>query len=130
VIVVLLESSTFSTEELLSSVSVTIRFLVTSLTKALLPRLSSLAELPALGRVLVVPFKNDGGHCVLGVLQLCRHFWYPSPDLCLNTILSLSSTDNYFDLMAWFLQQLWTLCGEVCAFPNNVQSIEFTTAGL
>jgi hypothetical protein len=33
----------------------TIRFLVTSLTKALLPRFHSLARQPALGRVLVVP---------------------------------------------------------------------------
>jgi hypothetical protein len=32
-------------------------------------------------------------------------FWYPSPDLCLGTILSRSSTNNSFDLMAWFL--LW-----------------------
>jgi hypothetical protein len=32
-------------------------------------------------------------------------FSFPSPDLCLNTILSWSSTDNSFDLMAWFL--LW-----------------------
>jgi hypothetical protein len=30
-------------------------------------------------------------------------FWYPSPDLCLDTILSRSSTDNSLDLMAWFL---------------------------
>ena len=33
----------------------TIEFMVTSLTKALLPQLLSLAEQPALGRVLVVP---------------------------------------------------------------------------
>jgi hypothetical protein len=31
--------------------------------------------------------------------------WYPSPDLCLNTILSRSSMDNSFGLMTWFL--LW-----------------------
>ena len=37
------------------ALSVTIGFLVTSLTKALLTRLLSLARLPALGRVLVVP---------------------------------------------------------------------------
>ena len=37
------------------TVRVTIRLLVTSLTKALLPRLLSLARRPALGRVLVVP---------------------------------------------------------------------------
>jgi hypothetical protein len=53
--VVLLEGSPISTEELWNSVRVTIRFLVTSLTKALLPRLLSLAGKPALGRVLVVP---------------------------------------------------------------------------
>ena len=40
--VVLLEGSPISTEELWSSVRVTIRFLVTFLTKALLPRLLSL----------------------------------------------------------------------------------------
>ena len=53
--VVLLEGSPISTEELWSSVRVTIGFLVTSLTKALIPRLLSLARRPALGRVLVVP---------------------------------------------------------------------------
>uniref|UniRef100_A0A674DSH4 Rhotekin a n=1 Tax=Salmo trutta TaxID=8032 RepID=A0A674DSH4_SALTR len=50
--VVLLEGSPISTEELRSSVRVIIGFLVTSLTKALLPRLLSLAGRPALGRVL------------------------------------------------------------------------------
>ena len=53
--VVLLEGSLISREELYSSVRVTIRFLVTSLTKALLLRLLILARRPALGRVLVVP---------------------------------------------------------------------------
>ena len=53
--VVLLEGSPISTEELWRSVSVTIGFLVTSLTKTLLPRLLGLAGRPALGRVLVVP---------------------------------------------------------------------------
>ena len=32
-------------------------------------------------------------------------FWYPSPDVCLDTILSQSSMGISFDLMAWFL--LW-----------------------
>jgi hypothetical protein len=53
--VVPLEGSPISTEELWSSVRVTIRFLVTYLTKVLLPRLLSLAGRPALGGVLVVP---------------------------------------------------------------------------
>ena len=60
-------------------------------------------------------------------------FRYPSPDLCLDTILSRSSTDNSFNLVAWVL--LCTVnCGtfytQVCAFPNHVQSIEFRTGGL
>ena len=53
--VVLLEGSPISTEEHWSSVRVTIGFLVTSLIKANVPRLLSLAGWPALGRVLVVP---------------------------------------------------------------------------
>ena len=52
--VVLLEGSPISTEELWSSARVTVGFLGTFLTKALLPQLLSLARRPALGRVLVV----------------------------------------------------------------------------
>ena len=51
----------------------------------------------SLGGFKLLPFKNDGDHCVLGDLG------YPSPDLCLDTIMSWSSTDNSFDLMARFL---------------------------
>jgi hypothetical protein len=39
----------------------------------------------------------------LGTFNAAEMFWYPSPDLCLDTILSRSSTDTSFDLMAWFL---------------------------
>ena len=56
--VVLLEGSPISREELCSSVRVTIRFLVTSLTKPLLPKLLSLAGQSALRRVLVVQNLN------------------------------------------------------------------------
>ena len=52
--VILLECSLISSEELWSSVSVAIGFLVTSLTKALLPGLLTLARWSALGSVLVV----------------------------------------------------------------------------
>ena len=87
--VAFMEGTLISTEELCRSVRVTIGFLVTSLTKALLPRLLSLARRPAvrksLGGSKLLPFKNDGGHCVLADLQSFR---YPSPDLCLDTILS------------------------------------------
>ena len=105
--VILLEGSPIATEELWSSVRVTIGFLVTSLTKALLPQLLSLAGGPALGRVLVV---INFFHLImmeytvfLGTFNAADMFWYPSPGLCPDTILYLISTDNSFDLMAWFL---------------------------
>jgi hypothetical protein len=78
--VVLLKGSPIYTEELWSSVRVTIGFLVTSPTKAptkaLLPRLLSLGfqtTLGCLGGSELLPVKN-GGHCVL----------VSFPDLCLH----------------------------------------------
>jgi hypothetical protein len=63
--IVLLEDSLISNEELWSSVRVIIGFLATSLTKALLPQLLSLAGWTALGKSLggskLLPLKNNGG---------------------------------------------------------------------
>ena len=105
--VVLLEGFPISTEELWSFVRVPIGFLVTSLTKILLPRLLSLAGRPAQGRVLVVPnfihLRMMEAAVLLGTFSAADNFWYLSTDLCLDTILSRSSVDNSFDLMAWFL---------------------------
>ena len=39
----------------------------------------------------------------LGTFNAAETFSYTSSDLYLDTILSQSSTDNSFDLMAWFL---------------------------
>ena len=39
----------------------------------------------------------------LGTFNGSEMFWYLHPDLCFDTILSRSSTDNSFELMAWFL---------------------------
>ena len=83
-------------------------FLVTSLTTALLPRLLSLAGWPALGRVLVPCFfhlRMMEATVFLGTLNSELFFWYPSPDLCRDIILSWSAMDSSFDLMAWFY--LW-----------------------
>ena len=78
--VVLLEGSPIFTEELWSSVRVTIRFLVTSLTEALLPRFLRVASSRmTLGRSKLLPFNNDGGHCVVGYLQCRRHLLVPFP---------------------------------------------------
>ena len=106
---VLLEASPISTQDLWSSARLTIMFLVTSFNKALLPRLLSLARRPALGRVLVVQNVFHLGIIkaivLLGTFNAADIFLYPSPDLCLDTILSLSSAGCSFDVMAWFL--LW-----------------------
>ena len=92
-------------------------FLVTSLTKALLPQLLSLARWPALGSVLVVPnffhLRIMEATVFLGTFHAAEMFWYTSPDLCLDTIMSQCSTDNSVDTMAWFCCdmhcQLWHL---------------------
>ena len=53
--VVLLEGSTISTEELWSSVRVTIGFLVTSLTKALFPLITQFGRAASSRKSLVAP---------------------------------------------------------------------------
>jgi hypothetical protein len=104
---VFLEGSSISTDELWSYVRVNIAFLVTSLTKAILDRFLSLAGRTALGRVLVVPYffhlRIMEDTVFLATFNDVEMFFYPSPGLCLDTILSQYSTDNSFHLMAWFL---------------------------
>ena len=39
----------------------------------------------------------------LGTFYAAEMFWYPSPVLCLDTILSRSSMDSSFYLVAWYL---------------------------
>ena len=46
---------------------------------------------------------------VLGTFNATEIFWYPSPDLCLDTILSWCTTDDSFDLLADTHCQLWDL---------------------
>jgi len=108
--VVLLEGSPLSTEKRWSSVRVTIGFLVTSLTEALLPRSLSLAGRPALGRVLVVPnffhLRMMEATVLIGTFNAAEIFLYPSPDLCLDTILSRRSTDDSLDFIAWFCSDM------------------------
>ncbi len=82
-----------------------IRFLVTSLTKALLHQLLSLARRPAKSpgcfKLLPLRVTETTSFCEPSMLQ--KFFLYPSPDLCLDTILSRRSTDNSLDFMAWFM---------------------------
>ena len=101
--VVILEGSPISTEDLCISVSVTIgllvTLLVTSLTKILLPRWLSLA-----GRLggSKLYFRMMEATVFLGTFNAAEMFWYPFPDLCFDTILYQSSTDNSFDFLDWF----------------------------
>ena len=83
----------------------------------------------------LLPFKNDGGHCVLGDLQCCRNVLVPFPR-------SLPRHNPVSELYRQFLRpyslifaltftvNCGTLYRQVCAFPNHVQSIDFTTGGL
>ena len=57
----------------------------------------------SLGGSKLLPFKNDGATLFLGTFNAAEMFWCPSQDLCLDTILSRSSMDNPFNLMAWVL---------------------------
>ena len=131
--VVLLKGSPISTEELRSSVKVTINPMVTSLTKALLPRLLSLAGQSALGRVLMVPnfLRMIEVSVFLGTFKWCRNVLVPFP----------RSVPRHNPFSELYRQFLWpqglvfaltctvncgTLYRPVCAFPNHVQSIEFT----
>ena len=79
--VVLLEGSPISSEELWSSVRVTIGFLVTSLTKTLLPLIAqfgwAVSSMKSLSGSKLLPSKNDGGRCVLEDLQRCRNILVP-----------------------------------------------------
>ena len=74
----------------------TIRFLVISLTKALLPRLLRLASSwRSLDESKLLPFRIYEATVFLETFNAADIFWYPFPDLCLNTVLSRSSTDKY-----------------------------------
>ena len=89
----------------------------------------------SLGGSKHLPFKNDGGHCVLGDLQCCRIVLVPFP----------RSVPRHNPVLALYRQFLrphglvfaltctvncGTLYRQVCVFPNHVQSTEFNTGGL
>ena len=96
------------------ALSVSIGFLVTSLSKALFLRLLSLARWPALGGSKLLPFNNDGGHCVLGDLQCCRIFVSTFPQICASTqsclrALQTISSTSWLGFCSDMHCQLWDL---------------------
>lgn len=76
---------------------VIIEFLITSLPETLFSPLLRLVGQSSLGKVLVLP--NLLHFCGLGSLQGSRSY-FSCPGLCLHTIVSLSSGDGPFDLVA------------------------------
>ena len=88
-----------------------------------------------LGGSKLLPFKNDGGHCVLGDLQCCINVFVPFPRF-------VPRHNPVSELYGQFVQphglgfaltctvNCGTLYRQGCAFPNHVQSIELTTGGL
>ena len=127
---VLQEGSPISTEELWSSVRVTIRLLVTSLNKALLPRLLSLAGGPALGRVLVAPnflhLRMMDATVFLRTLNAADIFLVPFPRFAPRHNPGSELSGQFFQLHGLVFALTCTVnCGilhrQVCAFPNHVQ---------
>ena len=86
-------------------------------------RLLSMAWRPALGRF----FFHLRPRCSWEP-SIFLFFLKPSPDLCLDTILSLSSAGSSFNLHGLVFALICiisceTLCRQVCAFPSHVQTI-------
>jgi hypothetical protein len=50
----------------------------------------------------------DGGHCVLGDMQCCRHFLVPSTQSCLGALRTIAST-SWFGFCSDMHGQLWDL---------------------
>ena len=97
--------------------SVTIGFLVTSLTKAVSPDYSVWPGASSRKSLGGSKCKNDGVHCVLGDLQGCRNVLVTFPRSVSWHILFRSSTDNSFDLMTWFL--LWHALSTVVPYIDR-----------
>ena len=89
----------------------------------------------SLGGSKLLKFRNDGSYCVLGVLQCCIYSLVPLPR-------SVPQHNPVSELYGKFLRphclvfaltctvNCETLYRQMCAFPDHVQSIEFTTGEL
>ena len=84
--IVLLEDSLVSIEELWSSVRVTSRVLGHLPDQGPSPPIAQFGRVASsrksLGGYKLFPLKNNGGLCVLGTFNAAEMFWYRSLDLC------------------------------------------------
>ena len=106
------------------------------------PESLSLDGRPALGRVLVVlnffHLRMMEATVLIGTFKAAEFFLYPSPDLflrqsCLGGLQTIPLTSCLVCALTctvYCTVNCGTLYRQVCAFPNHLQSIEFTTGGL
>ena len=77
----------------------------------------------------LLPFKNDGDHCVYRDLQCCRHFLYPSPDMYRHSPVSelygqfLRPHGLFFSLTCTV--NCGTLYRQVCPFQIMSNQLHF-----
>ena len=88
-----------------------------------------------LGGSKLLPFKNDGGHCVLGDLQCCRSVLVPFPRSVprhnpVSELYGQLFRPHGLVFALTCTVDCGTLYRHLCAFPNDAQSIEFTKGGL
>ena len=130
--VVLLEGSPISAEELWSSVRESDRWVLGHLPEQGPSTLIAASSRKSLGGSKPFPFKNKGVHSVLRDLQCCRNVLVPFAT-------SVPRHNPVSELYGQFLQPCGLVFALTCTvncgtfiktFPNHVQSIEFTTGGL
>ena len=121
--VVLLEGSPISTEELWSSVS-DHRILGHLPDQGPSPPIAQFAGQPNPGRVLVVPnffhLRMMQATVFFWTFNAAEFFWYTSPDLCRDTIMSLTSWLGFCDDMRC---QIWDLIDR--CVPFQIMSNQF-----
>jgi len=77
------------------------------------------------GRPKLLPFKDYGGHCALRNLECCRNYF-----VTLARSVACHNSTSWFSFALACTVSCKVLYRQVCAFPNQVQSVYFNTARL
>ena len=129
--VVLWEGSPISTEELWSSVCDhwVLGHLPDQSPSTPIAQLGGAASSrKSLGRSKILPFKNDGGHCVHGNIQCCQNVLVPFPRSGprhnpVSELYGQFHQPHGFVFTLTCTVNCGTLYRQVCAFPNHIQSM-------